>query len=503
MARQNTSAKAPTPRSNPAGRNAGRQSAAPARRRRAPARRNKPLALILGRGSDATSDIQNKAPGQQAASGRDSSAEEIGQQATDGAPVSSPASDSSEDSSSSGTTSSGTTSSGTTSSGTTSSGTTSSGTTSSGSEESSGSSSEESSSEDSSSGTTGSSSVEGGEKEAGPSAAEGRVGEPASIPVGNLTADVPTDAALLLGFSQLAYSDLNSQPPRVEQPADSQDMAGSGTAADLAVLDYMSQRLLDEAARLGQLLDGCGVSLPQEGGVPLPKLTDGASQAVRRLERLAREQVLARQHHFTGSLFLESDHCPSDEADAVQWAVSLQRINLATFVALVLLPQVTVTELVSWSLPNREQRVCSLGLESAAKGFFAHVVPVVQRGVATVSLLVDMQTQQWLMAARNENHLQSMVAEERDLGDAAIRKLLALEPTGAIDGDDGDDLFEDTGVGIYRSEMNRRLNKITGGKLAAVRMQYTLADIWKRVIQLSGECAAALALPTIMSSILA
>ncbi|KAJ2789492.1 hypothetical protein H4R21_006727, partial [Coemansia helicoidea] len=60
-----------------------------------------------------------------------------------------------------------------------------------------------------------------------------------------LSASDASDASLLLMFGQAA---------REAQPTDGQAPIAPATVADLAVLDYMSQQLLDEVARLGRLL---------------------------------------------------------------------------------------------------------------------------------------------------------------------------------------------------------------------------------------------------------
>ncbi|KAJ2496738.1 hypothetical protein GGH96_005628 [Coemansia sp. RSA 1972] len=253
---------------------------------------------------------------------------------------------------------------------------------------------------------------------------------------------------------------------------------GPGSAADLMVLDYVSQRILDVVGELGVLLED----------------TDAAATDVEYklqiLDSLAREHTLARQIHFTRELFLSNDERPTDEPDVVQWAVALHRVNLATFVQLVFWPQVAVVESVGMNIPNRERLLASLGLDAAAHGFFTHIVPANRRGSDAVGLLIDIQTQQWLMAANDERHLQNMVAEERQTTDAAIHELLSIDPNSSAD---------DTAVESYRSELGRRLNKISGGKLAITRAQYSLHGVWKRAARFCCECAAAMPVPVILS----
>ncbi|KAJ1774573.1 hypothetical protein LPJ67_006803, partial [Coemansia sp. RSA 1938] len=189
-------------------------------------------------------------------------------------------------------------------------------------------------------------------------------------------------------------------------------------------------------------------------------------------------------------LFLGNNERPADEPDVVQWAVALHRVNLATFVLLVFWPQVAVVESVGMNIPNRERLLASLGLDAAAHGFFAHIVPANRHGSDAIGLLIDIQTQQWLMAANDEKHLQNMVAEERQTTDAAIRELLSVDLNSSADV---------TAVESYRSELGRRLNKISGGKLAITRAQYSLHGVWKRAARFCCECATAMPLPAILS----
>ncbi|KAJ2221218.1 TTAGGG repeat binding factor [Coemansia sp. RSA 518] len=266
------------------------------------------------------------------------------------------------------------------------------------------------------------------------------------------------------------YSQTQSEAPAA--------FIGPGSAADLMVLDYVSQRILNVVGELGMLLED----------------TDAAATDVewklQQLDSLAREHTLARQIHFTRELFLGNNERPADEPDVVQWAVALHRVNLATFVLLVFWPQVAVVESVGMNIPNRERLLASLGLDAAAHSFFAHIVPANRHGSDAIGLLIDIQTQQWLMAANDEKHLQNMVAEERQTTDAAIRELLSVDLNSSAD---------DTAVESYRSELGRRLNKISGGKLAITRAQYSLHGVWKRAARFCCECATAMPLPAILS----
>ncbi|KAJ2703445.1 hypothetical protein H4R19_005313, partial [Coemansia spiralis] len=301
------------------------------------------------------------------------------------------------------------------------------------------------------------------------------------------------DASLLISFSQVV---------RETQQTDSQGPAIESTAADLAVLDHMSQQLLDETAKLGQMLDDKEALLTREGELLLPQLSTSASPFICKMERLARAQVVVQQSHFKAShTFLDIGQRPVDELDDVQWAVSSQRINLATFVVLVFLSHVTMTESVYPPSQLRARQLCIQALDQATRGFFAYVVPDSRRDVDMVTLLVDMLTQQWLIAANDERHLQDMAAEERGATDADIQKLLAVDPAAAAAGDG--DSFDAVGVGLYRSEMSRRLNRISGSKLPAARSHYAPMAVWSKVARLCGECAAAMALPTIITSMMA
>ncbi|KAJ2478492.1 hypothetical protein IWW56_003688 [Coemansia sp. RSA 2131] len=288
------------------------------------------------------------------------------------------------------------------------------------------------------------------------------------------TTSEPNTGELIAEGAQASEVNTYSQT-QTEAPA---AFIGPASAADLMVLDYMSQRILDVVGELGVLLED----------------TDAAAADVehklQQLDSLAREHTLARQIHFTRELFLGNNEQPADEPDVVQWAVALHRVNLATFVLLVFWPQVAVVESVGMNIPNRERLLASLGLDAAARGFFTHIVPANRHDSDAIGLLIDIQTQQWLMAANDEKHLQNMVAEERQTTDAAISELLSIDPNNPAD---------DTAMESYRSELGRRLNKISGGKLAITRAQYSLHGVWKRTARFCCECAAAMPLPVMLS----
>ncbi|KAJ1750972.1 TTAGGG repeat binding factor [Coemansia sp. RSA 1821] len=305
-----------------------------------------------------------------------------------------------------------------------------------------------------------------------------------SVPPAESAPDMAASGTdLLPAFSQ---DDLFSQA-LMRMPQDDQNrFVGPGTAADLLVLDYLSQRVLDEVDVLGRLLEDLG-SAPSESAS-----AEDVDQAFQRLDSLAREHTLMRCNHFTSEQFLSNAQRPADDTDVVHWAVALHRINLATFALLIFRPQLTVTETVSKNMPNREWLLASLGFEEASSGFFAHIVPANRRDNDAIGLLVDMQTQQWLMAAVNESHLQSMVANARRAGDAAIYKLLG------IDAEENSQAGK-AAIATYRMEIGRRLNKISGGKLTITRAQYTLHDVWKRAAQFCHTCVQAMSPPLLLS----
>ncbi|KAJ2053680.1 hypothetical protein H4S04_000527, partial [Coemansia sp. S16] len=268
-----------------------------------------------------------------------------------------------------------------------------------------------------------------------------------------------------------------------------QPLAGLGSAADLAVLDYLSQRVIDEVNTTVQALDD---GMSSAAGLP-----NGAFQ---RLDCYAHEQALIRKNHFTREPFLTCEHRPVDEDDIVQWASSLQRINMATFLLLVLRPLVAVSKPVSSSLPNRERMISSMGLKMAAQGFFAHVVPTNLRSAETVDLLVDLLTQHILAAANDEAHLQTLVSDVREIDEAGIAKLLAIGDYGASDDADQRDTsnFVVFSVPYYRKELARRLNRISGGKLHITRTQYSLHALWKKVLPFCSQCATNWRVPSVL-----
>ncbi|KAJ2840193.1 hypothetical protein FBU31_000564, partial [Coemansia sp. 'formosensis'] len=223
----------------------------------------------------------------------------------------------------------------------------------------------------------------------------------------------------------------------------------------------------------------------------------------RRLDCYAHEQVLIRKHHFTRDVFLSSNNRPADEDDIVQWASSLQRINMATFLLLVLRPLIAVAKPVSSSLPNRERTISSMGLMAASQGFFANVVPGNLRSVETVDLLVDLLTQQILAAANDEEHLQTLVSDARNIDDDAIAKLLAIEDCDASDDVDRrvTSYFDFYAVPYYRNELGQRLNRITGGKLHITRSQYSLRALWKKLMSFCSQCASNWRVPIILGDV--
>ncbi|KAJ1669778.1 hypothetical protein GGF38_001993 [Coemansia sp. RSA 25] len=268
---------------------------------------------------------------------------------------------------------------------------------------------------------------------------------------------------------------INSAPP-----------AGSGSMADLAVLDFMSQRVIDEINTLAQALDG-------ESNI--------TNATFRRLDCYAHGQVLVRKNHFTRELFITGDQRPLDDDDIVQWASSLQRINMATFLLLVVRPLIAVAKPVSSSMPNRERMISSMGLRAAAQGLFANVVPANLRNVETVDLLVDLVTQQILAAANDERHLQTLVSDERDISDAGIAQLLAIEDYGGSSGTNRRDTtahFDAYAVAHYRKELGRRLSRISGGRLHTARSLYSPQALWKKVAEFCGQCSTSWRTPSIL-----
>ncbi|KAJ2065356.1 hypothetical protein GGI17_000408 [Coemansia sp. S146] len=274
--------------------------------------------------------------------------------------------------------------------------------------------------------------------------------------------------------------------------ANSQPLAGLGAAADLMVLDYLSQRVIDEVNTVVQALD--------DGKSGTANLSNASFKC---LDGYAHEQVLIRKNHFTREPFLTCDHRPVDEDDSVQWASSLQRINMATFLLLVFRPLIAVAKPVSSNMPNRERMISSMGLKAAAQGVFANVVPVNLRSAETVDLLVDLLTQQILAAANDEKHLQTLVSDVRETDDAGIAKMLGIEDYGVSDDADRRDTshFAVFSVPYYRKELARRLNRISGGKLHITRSQYSLHALWKKVLPFCSQCATNWRIPSILGDI--
>ncbi|KAJ2552624.1 hypothetical protein EV175_003245 [Coemansia sp. RSA 1933] len=269
-----------------------------------------------------------------------------------------------------------------------------------------------------------------------------------------------------------------------------QPLGGQGTAADLAVLDYISDRILDEVSsadlltKSSSVMSLAGASHLDAGSV------DVANTAMQRLDCLAREHVMFRRNHFTCGLFLEDKHRPSDEESLERWYMSLSRINVATFMLFIFRPQIVVVEaVVAQNLPNHERVIASLGLKAATRAFFEHIVPSNKRNIDTLGLLVDMQTQMWLLAASDEASLQEIIASERSTSADSIEELLSIYPHSASSDNDSQS-FDAQGVSMYRSEINRRLNKLSGGKLNITRSQYPLNKLW---ISLSQYCVAKVA----------
>ncbi|KAJ2787632.1 TTAGGG repeat binding factor [Coemansia linderi] len=176
---------------------------------------------------------------------------------------------------------------------------------------------------------------------------------------------------------------------------------------------------------------------------------------------------------------------------------------MATFLLLVLRPLIAVATPVSSSLPNRERMISSMGLSAAAQGFFANVVPANLRSGEAVDLLVDLVTQHILAAANDEKHLLTLVADMRNIDDAGIAKLLAIDDYDDGNGSDqlGTGHFDVYSVPQYRKELERRLNRISGGKLHITRSQYPLHALWKRVMSFCSHCASSWRVPSILGDV--
>ncbi|KAJ1883475.1 TTAGGG repeat binding factor [Coemansia sp. RSA 1722] len=266
------------------------------------------------------------------------------------------------------------------------------------------------------------------------------------------------------------------------------EAVGPGTSADLMVLDYISNRVIDKVVEMSAVEE-------QESGSDVHK---------RQLECLGREQVMFRRLHFTRSPFLFNEQRPEDEGDMAQWAESMHRINIASFALMIMCPQLVVTESPGCSLPNRKRALISSGLSKAVDSFFSLVVPQNKRDGQSLDILLDMQTQQWLLAADDERQLQATVKQVRGMDDSQIARLLEIDTAtaAALTEDDPDgpmDNFDASAIPEYRQIVGRRLNKISGGRLHIARSQYTLAGLKRRVAQFVGECAKMLSPPLILA----
>ncbi|KAJ2854318.1 TTAGGG repeat binding factor [Coemansia erecta] len=266
------------------------------------------------------------------------------------------------------------------------------------------------------------------------------------------------------------------------------EAVGPGTSADLMVLDYISQRVIDKVVEMCALDDD-----------------EPSKDAQRRqLECLGREQVMVRRLHFTRSIFLLNDQRPEDEADMAQWAESMHRVNMASFVLMIMCPQLIVSVSSGCSMPNRKRSLISAGLSEAIKSFFPLFVPQKKRDNQSLDILLDMQTQQWLIAADDERQLQSTVKQVRAMNDGAIAQLLAIDSEMATESAENivsspTSNFEALAISEYRQIAGRRLNKISGRRLHIARLQYTLAGLQKRVAQFVGECVKMLSPPVILA----
>ncbi|KAJ1999789.1 hypothetical protein H4R26_004915, partial [Coemansia thaxteri] len=155
------------------------------------------------------------------------------------------------------------------------------------------------------------------------------------------SAGADVDSNPLLAPSQIQHSDdEDGQFLAGSQALSMAPLAGLGTAADLMVLDYLSHQVIGEVVKAGQMLSS---------------EADMADARHARLDCYALEQVLVRKCHFTRQPFLGGDQRPADEDDMTQWALSLQRINLATFLLLVFRPHMVVVGPASSGMPNRRR----------------------------------------------------------------------------------------------------------------------------------------------------
>ncbi|KAJ2387225.1 hypothetical protein GGI05_004148, partial [Coemansia sp. RSA 2603] len=254
-----------------------------------------------------------------------------------------------------------------------------------------------------------------------------------------------------------------------------------GTAADLMILDYISYRILQEVAEFGVVFEKATYNRNSD---VLAKL--------KRIEHLAYEHALVRKQHFTSSLFLQNDQQPGSDFDMLQWGTSMLRINQATFALLVLCPEAVVDDQIDRKLPNHERLLISAGFKAAAGGFFEHVVPTSKRNGNSVSLLVDMQTQQWLAGADDEKQLKSVLDQVREFDEVAIGQLLSMD-----DASESMQVFDKTAISVYRGNVNQRLNKLSGRRLNTTRSHYKLESVQMRVVSFVGECAEMMTPPVI------
>ncbi|KAJ1955645.1 hypothetical protein EC988_001770, partial [Linderina pennispora] len=254
---------------------------------------------------------------------------------------------------------------------------------------------------------------------------------------------------------------------------------GLHTSADLAVLDYMSARIIETVMRASVVSS----PMPPLRGTPV-------TPQRQQLGFLAREHVLFRRHHFTRSLFLGSSEQPKDEPDILRWIASMQRVNLATFLLLVFTPQVAIPESVSDTVPNRRCVVQSRGMGEAATGFFENIVPVNRRNTKAFELLVELQTQQWVLGALNEAELQRIVREQRAVSDVDLAVLLAV-------GEDSQEP-EARDVDQYRAVLTQRLSKLSGSTLAGARALFGREAVLRQVAAFVEQCNDALPQPVLL-----
>ncbi|KAJ1949343.1 TTAGGG repeat binding factor [Linderina macrospora] len=255
---------------------------------------------------------------------------------------------------------------------------------------------------------------------------------------------------------------------------------GLNTSMDLMVLDFMSARIIETAMRIF--------------AAPPPRSSQDANAA--KLQRqqfgfLAREHVQFRMHHFTQSLFLSNSDQPDNEPDVLRWIDSMKRVNLATFLLLVVEPQAAVEESVGDNVPDRRHVVQSHGMGAAALGFFENIVPSNRRNSTAFELLVELQTQQWVLGALNDARLQEIVGEQREVSDVFLAALLAVSEDSQ--GQEGSDVDQ------YRAILNQRLNKLSGSTLAGARTNFGQEVVRQQVVAFVQQCSDALPRPTLLS----